>query len=155
LPRCAQCGRAVDLLERPDGTADPIDGRHLQEAIFSLPSRPTLAVVNSCQSAGEGDIQTTLDNEDAMAWALADRALAAARDSGYPQSIAIASRAVAIAMRRQGHHDAAVSLLTGTALELDADRGRPAPAVLGAYGALLCTAFFPLNGRVPIGQLSG
>jgi hypothetical protein len=49
------------FLEQPDGTADLVDGRHLQEVIFSLPQRPTLAMLNSCQSAGEGGAASTAD----------------------------------------------------------------------------------------------
>jgi len=63
--------------------------------------------------------------DDGMSWVAADRALAAARDSGDPATIAAASRAVAIAMRRAGHYDAATTMLTRTALSLDADHGAP------------------------------
>jgi len=81
-------------------------------------------------------------NEDGIAWVAADRALTVARaDCGVP-TIAAASRSVAIAMRRQGHHDAATSLLTTTALSLDADSRRADPALLGIYGSLLCTAAY-------------
>lgn len=50
------------LLEKKDGTADPIDGRRLAEMVFERAERPTLAVLSSCQSAGEGGISTTADN---------------------------------------------------------------------------------------------
>ncbi len=50
------------LLEHSDGTADPVDGRRLAEAVFSLAQRPTLAMLNSCQSAGEGGAESTADD---------------------------------------------------------------------------------------------
>ena len=81
-------------------------------------------------------------NEDGIAWVAADRALPAARDSGDPAAIAAASRAVAMAMRRQGHYDGATAMLTSTALTLGADHGNPPPRVLAAYGSLLCTAAY-------------
>lgn len=45
-------------------------------------------------------------------------------------------------MRRNGHHDAAVALLTSTALDLGADSGNPPPELLATYGSLLCTASY-------------
>ncbi|MFF5208824.1 hypothetical protein [Streptosporangium sp. NPDC000396] len=81
-------------------------------------------------------------NQDGMAWVAADRALATATASGDPFTIAGASRAVAIAMRRQGRHEGAVSMLTRTALDLGADSGAPAPQALQVYAALLCTAAY-------------
>jgi hypothetical protein len=85
--------------------------------------------------------------EDGVSWVAADRALAAAKDSGDPATIAAASRAVAIAMRRMGHYDTATRLLTGTALSLGADRGNPPAPVLAAYGHHV-----PLPGRLPPGS---
>ena len=87
--------------------------------------------------------------KDGMAWVAADRALTAARESGDPATIAASSRAAAIAMRRLGHYDAATSMLTRTALSLDADHGDPPAPVLAAYGSLLCTAAYASaqNGR--------
>jgi transcriptional regulator with XRE-family HTH domain len=81
-------------------------------------------------------------NEDGIAWVAADRALSTARESGDPAAIAASSRAVAMAMRRQGHYTGATALLTGTAMDLDADHGTPPPRVLAAYGSLLCTAAY-------------
>jgi hypothetical protein len=49
------------LLEDDQGKGDPIDGRRLEEMVFSLPRRPTLAMLNSCQSAGEGGAVSTAD----------------------------------------------------------------------------------------------
>jgi hypothetical protein len=120
----------------------------------------------SCADAAPGKARTTASaalagtyvlvselaekaGEDGMAWVAADRALTAARDSGDPATIASSSRAVAIAMRRLGHYDAATSMLTRTALSLDADHGDPSAPVLAAYGSLLCTAAYASaqNGR--------
>lgn len=81
-------------------------------------------------------------NEDSMAWVAADRAIAAAGRSGDPISKATASRSVAIALRRTGHHESAVKLLTDTALGLIADSQHRDPTVLATYGALLCTAAY-------------
>ena len=69
-------------------------------------------------------------NEDGIAWVAADRALPAARDSGDPAAIAAASRAVAMAMRRQGHYDGATAMLTSTALTLGPATATPRPASL-------------------------
>ncbi|WP_344975087.1 hypothetical protein [Streptosporangium fragile] len=81
-------------------------------------------------------------NQDGMAWVAADRALATANLSGDPLAIAGASRAVAIAMRRQGRHEGAVAALTRTALGLGVEGGTPQPQVLQVYAALLCTAAY-------------
>jgi tetratricopeptide (TPR) repeat protein len=91
----------------------------------------------------------TKSGQDGMAWVAADRAMTAASDSGHPATIAAACRAVAIAMRRLGHYDAATSLLTRTAIALDTGDGSPQGAVLAAYGSLLCTAAYASaqNGR--------
>lgn len=80
-------------------------------------------------------------NDDALGWVFADRALTAARDSGQPLSIAHASRSAAIAMRRAGHHQDAVGLLTTAAGHLE-PRPQPTDSDLAAYGALLCTAAY-------------
>jgi transcriptional regulator with XRE-family HTH domain len=80
--------------------------------------------------------------EDAMAWVTADRALSAARRSGSPIALAAASRRVSIAMRRHGHHRAAVTILTSTALELDTSTPGAKPAELAAYASLLSTAAY-------------
>jgi hypothetical protein len=52
----------VLYLEDDKGNADVVDGRRLQEAVYSLPERPTLAVLNSCQSAGPGGVSTSTDD---------------------------------------------------------------------------------------------
>lgn len=80
-------------------------------------------------------------NDDALAWVLADRALTTARVSGQPMPIAQASRCVAIAMRRAGHHDDAVTLLAAGAAQLQLG-SNPTDAGLASYGSLLCTAAY-------------
>ncbi|MGH3851960.1 MAG: helix-turn-helix domain-containing protein [Pseudonocardiaceae bacterium] len=80
--------------------------------------------------------------DDALAWVTAERARSAAQASGDVASIAEAARMAAIALRRQGHHDTATTLLTSTALDLGADSGDPAPERLATYGSLLCTASY-------------
>ncbi|MBB5966271.1 hypothetical protein [Planomonospora venezuelensis] len=88
-------------------------------------------------------------NQDGMAWVAADRAHSTATASGDPFAIAGSSRAVAIAMRRQGRHEGAVDVLTRAALGLEADEGSPEPETLQIYAALLCTAAYACaqNGR--------
>jgi hypothetical protein len=81
-------------------------------------------------------------HDDALGWVTAERARSAAQLSGNPASIAEAARMTSIAMRRHGHHDTAITLLTSTALDLGADSGDPAPNLLAAYGSLLCTASY-------------
>ncbi|WP_188116220.1 helix-turn-helix domain-containing protein [Salinispora cortesiana] len=79
--------------------------------------------------------------DDAIAWVLADRALTASRDTGNGLVVAAATHTIAIAMRREGHHDGALHLLTTTAEGLGADRSADA-ALITAYGKLLCTAAY-------------
>lgn len=78
-------------------------------------------------------------NDDALGWVLADRALTTARASGQPRCVAHASRSVAIAMRRAGHHRDAVALLSTTAEDL---RTAGSDTDLATYGSLLCTAAY-------------
>lgn len=80
--------------------------------------------------------------EDAMAWVTADRALHAAREGGDPVALAAASRRISIAMRRQGHHRAAVTILTSTALEMDTGNPERPTSSLAAYASLLSTAAY-------------
>jgi hypothetical protein len=80
-------------------------------------------------------------NDDALAWVLADRALATAQESGHPAPIAHASRSVAVGMRRAGHHEDAVRLLSTSATRLQPG-SRPTDAALATYGSLLCTAAY-------------
>jgi len=62
-------------------------------------------------------------NDDGMALVAADCAHAAARTSGDATILAAAARSIVIALRRLGHHDCAIALLTRTALSLGADTG--------------------------------
>jgi transcriptional regulator with XRE-family HTH domain len=80
-------------------------------------------------------------NDDALGWVLADRAMTVARASGRADTIASSTRSVAIAMRRTGHQDAAIGLLTSAAHGLDLHH-RPPDGVLAPYGSLLCTAAY-------------
>ncbi|MGH3942244.1 MAG: helix-turn-helix domain-containing protein [Pseudonocardiaceae bacterium] len=77
-----------------------------------------------------------------LAWVTADRARSAAHASGNAASVAEAARMASIAMRKHGHHDAAITLLSTTALKLSATTGSPQPDLLGTYGSLLCTAAY-------------
>ncbi len=63
------------FLENPDGTADVVDGRRLEERIRNLARRPVLVMLSSCQSAGTGD-QRHSDDGGALA-ALGPRLAAA------------------------------------------------------------------------------
>ncbi|WP_405015286.1 transcriptional regulator [Kitasatospora sp. NBC_01539] len=74
-----------------------------------------------------------------MAWAAADRALAAARAGGSPVVIGEAARVLAITMRRSGRPAAAVDLLRRTAADLTGQSGA-APRAVGA--TLLLTAAY-------------
>ncbi|WP_043514559.1 MULTISPECIES: hypothetical protein [unclassified Actinoplanes] len=80
-------------------------------------------------------------NDDALGWVLADRALTAARASGLPAPVAHASRSVAVAMRRAGHHDDAIALLMTSAQQLRLGP-QPRDLELATYGSLLCTAAY-------------
>lgn len=81
-------------------------------------------------------------SEDSIAWVLADRALTAAHHSGDAVSIVESTRRVAVAMRRGGHHDGALDLLTNVGRSIDPyAHGRPGAAV-AAYGAMLYTAAY-------------
>lgn len=79
-------------------------------------------------------------NDDALAWVLADRALTTANDSG-PSTTAHTSWSVAVAMRRAGHHNDAVTLLSTSAAQLQ-PAGAPTDAALATYGSLICTAAY-------------
>ncbi|MEV4708627.1 helix-turn-helix transcriptional regulator [Actinoplanes sp. NPDC049316] len=80
-------------------------------------------------------------NDDALAWVLADRALSAAQATGRNAPVAHASRSVAIAMRRAGHHTDAITLLSNNAEKLHPGTDAT-DADLATYGALLCTAAY-------------
>jgi transcriptional regulator with XRE-family HTH domain len=80
-------------------------------------------------------------NDDALAWVLADRALSAAQVTGRSAPVAHASRSVAIAMRRAGHHSDAIAVLSKNAEQLQSGADST-DADLATYGALLCTAAY-------------
>jgi transcriptional regulator with XRE-family HTH domain len=83
---------------------------------------------------------STKHGDDAIALTMADRARTEAAKSGDPLAITSAAHVLAITLRRDGHHAAALDLLTGTAQQLDLRV--PDAAVLAAYGNLLCTAAY-------------
>jgi hypothetical protein len=72
---------------------------------------------------------------------LADRALSAAQVTGRSAPVAHASRSVAIAMRRAGHHSDAIAVLSKNAEQLQSGADST-DADLATYGALLCTAAY-------------
>ncbi|BFU44970.1 hypothetical protein [Krasilnikovia sp. MM14-A1004] len=80
--------------------------------------------------------------DDPLAWVLADRGLAVARETADGLTIAAATHTVAITMRREGHHTTALALLTTTAERLGADRHGASPELLAAFGNLMCTAAY-------------
>ncbi|MEV6348694.1 hypothetical protein [Actinoplanes sp. NPDC051851] len=82
----------------------------------------------------------TKHGDDAIALTMADRARAEAASSGDNLEITAAAHVLAITLRRDGHHTAALDLLVGTAQQLDISR--PEPDVLAGYGSLLCTAAY-------------
>jgi hypothetical protein len=71
------------FMENPDGTADAIDARRLEERIRNLARRPIVVLLNSCQSAGTGDQR---HSEDGGALAALGPRLAAA---GVPAVVAM------------------------------------------------------------------
>ncbi|MFC3994250.1 helix-turn-helix domain-containing protein, partial [Actinoplanes siamensis] len=82
----------------------------------------------------------TKHGDDAIALTMADRARTEAAMSGDPLMLTAATHILAITMRRDGHHTAALELLTATAQHLDI--AGLDPAVVAAYGNLLCTAAY-------------
>ncbi|MGH3978672.1 MAG: helix-turn-helix domain-containing protein [Pseudonocardiaceae bacterium] len=120
-----------DLITAAQASRDVATG-HQHEALSALLADAYSLASNLC----------TRLYDDALAWVTADRARSAAQASGNVASLAEAARVASIAMRRHGHHDTAISLLTSTALSLGADTGSPHPDLLGTYGSLLCTASY-------------
>jgi CHAT domain/SIR2-like domain len=51
-------------LEKPDATTDRVDGRRLVERVSALPTRPTVVMLCSCQSATGTDEQWSADEGD-------------------------------------------------------------------------------------------
>jgi transcriptional regulator with XRE-family HTH domain len=123
--------RLPSLVNAAANSRDAASGT-AREAFSAVLSGAYVLAAELAQKAGE----------DGMSWVAADRAVAAARDSGDPTAIAAASRAVAIAMRRSGHYDAATTMLSSAALSLGAEHGTSSAPVLAAYGSLLCTAAY-------------
>ncbi len=120
-----------DLITAAQASREVATG-HQYEALSALLADAYSLASNLC----------TRLHDDALAWVTADRARSAAQAGGDAASVAEAARVASIAMRRHGHHDTAISLLTSTALSLGADTGSPHPALLGTYGSLLCTASY-------------
>jgi len=76
------------------------------------------------------------------AWVTADRALSAARSSGHAAAIAEAARVLAITMRRSGRSQAAVDLLSRTALSLNSEPAASARQTSAVQVSLLLTAAY-------------
>jgi len=81
-------------------------------------------------------------HENPVAWAMADRAAAAARASGDPRVIALAQRNASIVMRRSQHRHSARALATQTATQFAAASGVKSPADASFYASLLATASY-------------
>lgn len=88
-------------------------------------------------------------HEHPVAWALADRAMQAARAAGDPEALARARWRMAIAMRRAKHYASAASLAVVAAAELRSDTGLATPWQAGFCARLLCSAAYieALRGR--------
>jgi len=80
-------------------------------------------------------------NDDPFAWALADRALLAARAGNDPLTAAEGSRVVATVLRRTGRPAQARDLLISAAQDVEPG-GHAIPDQLAAYGTLLETAAY-------------
>jgi transcriptional regulator with XRE-family HTH domain len=80
-------------------------------------------------------------NDDAFAWALADRALQAARAGNDPLTIADGRRSVATVLRRTGRPAQARELLISAARDIEPG-GDASPEQLSMYGTLLEVAAY-------------
>jgi transcriptional regulator with XRE-family HTH domain len=80
-------------------------------------------------------------NDDAFAWALADRALQAARAGNDPLTVADGRRAVATVLRRTGRPAQACELLISAAHNIEPG-GDTSPDQLSVYGTLLEVAAY-------------
>ncbi|MGH3908249.1 MAG: helix-turn-helix domain-containing protein [Pseudonocardiaceae bacterium] len=120
-----------DLITTAQVSCDAATGDH-HETVSTLLADSYSLAANLC----------TRLHDNALAWVTADRARSAAHTSGNIASIAEAARVASIALRRHDHHDTAITLLTDTALRLGDGTGTAARDLLGAYGALLCTASY-------------
>lgn len=124
-------GTLPDLISTAQVSCDAATGDH-HETLSALLADSYSLAANLC----------TRLHDNALAWVTADRARSAAHTSGNVPSIAEAARVASIALRRHDHHDTAITLLTDTALSLGDSTDTPQPDLLGAYGALLCTAYY-------------
>lgn len=86
------------------------------------------------------ELATKLD-ADAIAWVAADRALHHATASGDTAAVAVASHRASVGMRRHGHRDGAITLLTTAADELHLG-AQSDPGAYAVYSNLLCTAAY-------------
>lgn len=75
-----------------------------------------------------------------VAWLAADRAVAAAEQSGDPVMIAASIRMLARSLEELGRPDKAEAVATAAAHMLEPDLGTASPAHLSVFGALLLTA---------------
>ncbi|WP_239175862.1 hypothetical protein [Actinoplanes cyaneus] len=141
LTRASQAYHAARYATLTHALPSLLSGLHAAHTQASDHVRETFAVMLVRAYVLASSVCTKL-GDDAIAWVLADRALSTARQVDDSAALASATHTVAIAMRREGHHDGALTLLTSTAEGLNADRGAAPDALLGAYGNLLCTAAY-------------
>lgn len=130
--RYTRLGRALPgLLAAATATRETSTGRARELASVILARAYVLAA------------ELALKQHSDMAWVAADRALTAARASGYPVPVGESSRVLAITMRRSGSGPAAVRLLTREAADLD-----PAQEKTGAVRTtlMLTAAYTAANG---------
>jgi tetratricopeptide (TPR) repeat protein len=95
-------GRGVFLLERPDGTPDPVDTAGLLELLRPARSRVKLAVLSACQSAADTTAETLrlvglTDQADAIEQEPADRP--SAEVTGLARSLVRELDCAVVAMR--------------------------------------------------------
>lgn len=138
----AAAGRAYrDARYRSVGAALPglLAGLHALAASSTGRARDTAASLLS-RTYQVASSLATKHGDDAIALAMADRARTEAAHSGDPLAVTAAAHVLAITLRRDGHHTAALDLLTSTAQQLDIRQ--PDATVLAAYGNLLCTAAY-------------
>jgi transcriptional regulator with XRE-family HTH domain len=96
-------------------------------------------------------------NDDAFAWALADRALQAAQAGNDPLTVADGRRAVATVLRRTGRPAKATELLIRAAHDIEPS-GDASPDQLSMYGTLLEVAAYTAavdGNRRAAGELIG
>ncbi|GAA1648992.1 hypothetical protein [Actinoplanes couchii] len=117
------------LLSRLHATVTATTG-HARDTATALLSRAYQVASNAATKHGD----------DAIALTMADRGRTHATTSGDHLVLTAATHILAITMRRDGHHAAALDLLTGTAQELHISGSDP--MILAAYGNLLCTAAY-------------